>query len=358
MNPISSKQSGGEAYIPSMRNALILCKDELVLAEHRYTQRGDKYFAYSARNAITKAELELVSPAPSGEAKSKSCLDPTLSQFCTWPKCILRADGWHSCVPNCPTDHAPTLSVEAKGATAVKRAQLEKIVADVSASPAERYEACYKLEILDLEDAVSALRQSLATTTQENEKLNEDLGLELANRDRAEEVADTLTSIILGEDVDWPDHDSKWEEAMESGNALRASLATAQKERDELRRKFRWNIETTDLGFAICKNEHEKHEPCQMVEYVPRALLDAVKSQLSTAQAERDELKETVRLQQLEVNQKREANAALLAHKDKDFWIWQGDDTDKLESLGCYVLIHANQLRATLKEQLAAKGEK
>lgn len=35
-------------------------------------------------------------------------------------------------------------------------------------------------------------------------------------RDRAEEAADKLASAILDEPIDWPDHDAKWAEALES----------------------------------------------------------------------------------------------------------------------------------------------
>lgn len=52
------------------------------------------------------ARAQLAAPRQ-GRTKAESCLDPTLSHLCSWPTCIMRADGWHSCVSKCPSDHTP-----------------------------------------------------------------------------------------------------------------------------------------------------------------------------------------------------------------------------------------------------------
>jgi len=51
-------------YEPSMRNALMLCRNELYLARIRAQQAGDHYFAYCYKNAIDKADAELSLPIP------------------------------------------------------------------------------------------------------------------------------------------------------------------------------------------------------------------------------------------------------------------------------------------------------
>lgn len=42
----------------------------------------------------------------------------------------------------------------------------------------------------------------------------------IQQRDRAEAAADQLSSIILEEEIDWPDHAQKWEEALEAINTI------------------------------------------------------------------------------------------------------------------------------------------
>ena len=63
--------------------------------------------------------------------------------------------------------------------------------------------------------AASDKEDSMATTT-------------IDQRDRAEDAADKLASAILGEPIDWPDHDAKWSEALEEAECvhdLKASLS-------------------------------------------------------------------------------------------------------------------------------------
>lgn len=48
---------------------------------------------------------------------------------------------------------------------------------------------------------------------------------------------------------------------------------------------------------------------------------------------------------------------AMNSERSKDYWIWQGDGTDKLESLACHVLIHANDLRALARAVPPGDGE-
>jgi hypothetical protein len=59
---------------------------------------------------------------------------------------------------------------------------------------------------LHVKCAADKLREQIETTT-------------IHQRDRAEEAADKLASAILGEPIDWPDHDAKWAEALEEVEA-------------------------------------------------------------------------------------------------------------------------------------------
>jgi hypothetical protein len=43
----------------------------------------------------------------------------------------------------------------------------------------------------------------------------------IRQRDAAEDAANDLTSIILGEPIDWPDHEAKWDEAREAAHQQR-----------------------------------------------------------------------------------------------------------------------------------------
>ena len=81
--------------------------------------------------------------------------------------------------------------------------------------------------------AASDKEDSMATTT-------------INQRDRAEDAADKLASAILGEPIDWPDHDAKWSEALEEAECihdLKASLS-------EMIAQSR--VDSSVAGIAIC----------------------------------------------------------------------------------------------------------
>ena len=81
--------------------------------------------------------------------------------------------------------------------------------------------------------AASDKEDSMATTT-------------IDQRDRAEDAADKLASAILGEPIDWPDHDAKWSEALEEAECvhdLKASLS-------EMIAQSR--VDSSVAGIAIC----------------------------------------------------------------------------------------------------------
>lgn len=81
----------------------------------------------------------------------------------------------------------------------------------------------------------ASVEQAVAELRKESERLYLDLENEVANRDAAETAMDHLTSEILGEPIDWPDHQAKWREATDEAVSvqqiaeLRCQLA-AEKE--------------------------------------------------------------------------------------------------------------------------------
>ena len=82
--------------------------------------------------------------------------------------------------------------------------------------------------------------------------------LTIAQRDAAEEAADKLTSIILGEPIDWSDHAAKWEEAIEE-----ATPALPDRDRERLD----WLNE--NMGKVVPGTDDAKFWMLGMKEYAP-----------------------------------------------------------------------------------------
>lgn len=75
-------------------------------------------------------------------------------------------------------------------------------------------------------------------------------------RDRAEDAADNLASAILGEDIDWPDHDAKWAEALEQAECVTDLRARAEKAESEMRKID----ETAKAMIQLAEERAEKAE--------------------------------------------------------------------------------------------------
>jgi hypothetical protein len=121
--------------------------------------------------------------------------------------------------------------------------------------------------------------------------------------------------------------DSMVAQAVDEIERLRAELAA---ERD----KRRWNIEEDGDALLICKGQHEKHEGCTFVRYVPEAALAA----------EREKVKQEVTLKLQAQGAFRDATAELAAERVK------GQDREiellrKLEAL----VIEQRKLRGALE---------
>lgn len=75
---------------------------------------------------------------------------------------------------------------------------------------------------------------------------------------------------------------------------------------------------------------------------------------LAAAQKEANGLREALQFADARHHELRVANEALhLAVREKNYWAWQGDGNDHLESLVCPVLIRPEQLRALLNANAA-----
>jgi hypothetical protein len=68
---------------------------------------------------------------------------------------------------------------------------------------------------------VEALRLKVAKADADDDAL-------IRERDEAEDAADKLASLVLGEDIDWPDHQAKWAEAIEEGAAIKTLQAEVE----------------------------------------------------------------------------------------------------------------------------------
>ncbi len=100
----------------------------------------------------------------------------------------------------------------------------------------------------------------------------------IEGRDRAEEAADKLTSRILGEPIDWSDHDAQWEEAIEEATALRTRLAALQQqvgEADKLADDAYWR------GYKARLDEQLAEQPEPINPTLWRYLENAHKKQIT-----------------------------------------------------------------------------
>lgn len=105
---------------------------------------------------------------------------------------------------------SPTLSVAAEVAKA-RNEEIETLKREV--------EETWKLANSKAEEAgmFRAERDSYRSNLEKEERQHLQT---ISQRDAAELAADTLTSILLNEEVDWSDHVSKWEEAQEAAVKL------------------------------------------------------------------------------------------------------------------------------------------
>lgn len=69
------------------------------------------------------------------------------------------------------------------------------------------------------------LAAQVADLTAKVEALDTECDRLILGRDDAEEACDKLTSAVLGEPIDWPDHQGKWAEALEEAQHLVAQNA-------------------------------------------------------------------------------------------------------------------------------------
>jgi hypothetical protein len=107
----------------------------------------------------------------------------------------------------------------------------------------------------------------------------------VAQRDAAEEAADKLASLILGEPIDWPFHDAKWKEAIEAATGLRAEVERLSGVKNQLERTGFTTI--TQLADAWLSHKNTFKSQTAYVEEV-----EAREAQLRTrvAELEKDKL--------------------------------------------------------------------
>jgi uncharacterized protein YbjQ (UPF0145 family) len=147
-----------------------------------------------------------------------------------------------------------------------------------------RYLSCsiehYAQEIADSEArATAALRAEVERLKAESEAEDRMATTTINQRDRAEDAADKLASAILGEDIDWSDHDAKWAEALDEAECvhdLKVSLSEMIKQS---------RVDSSVAGIAICNEigAIARAERAEAGLAKERAYVSALEDQLDSA---------------------------------------------------------------------------